>query len=402
MGPDNDTVPPAMTVPFVSLDRQYRSLRSELLGEFDRVCSSGIYVLGETLERFERQAADFCEVRHAVGVANGSDALFLSLKALGVGPGDEVITCPNSFIATAWTIVAAGARPVFVDVNDDYTIDPRLVERAITSRTKAIMPVHLTGRPADMDAINAIAAVRGLHVVEDAAQAIGARYRGRRVGGLGSAAGFSLHPLKNLGVYGDGGLLTTDRDDVHDCVLKLRNHGLRNRDECEMWGYNSRLDTLQAGIAAIKLRHLENWNACCRRIAAAYREGLRDLVWVPEDQEPYEAVYHNFIIRTERRDDLVAHLAASGVGTRIHYPVPIHLQEAAHDLGYRAGDFPVTERHVRTMLSLPIYPELTAAEIRHVIGAVRDFFGSQADDGRPRGQAAVREHMHASSRASHE
>lgn len=391
-----------MTVPFVSLDRQYHSLRSELLDEFDRVCSSGTYVLGETLDRFERQVADFCEVRYAVGVANGSDALFLSLKALGIGPGDEVITCPNSFIATAWTIVAAGARPVFVDVTDDYTIDPTLLERAITPRTKVIMPVHLTGRPADMDAINAIAATHGLHVVEDAAQAIGARYRGRRVGGLGTAAGFSLHPLKNLGVYGDGGVLTTDKADLHARLLKLRNHGLRNRDECELWGYNSRLDTLQAGIATIKLRHLDRWNARCREIATAYRNGLQGLVWIPEDREPYEAVYHNFIIRTERRDELLAHLAAHGIGSRIHYPVPIHLQEAARDLGHQAGDFPVTERHARTMLSLPIYPELTLAEVRHVIGTVQDFFSPQPADGQSPEQVAARQHMHAASRASDE
>lgn len=391
-----------MTVPFVSLDRQYHSLRRELLDEFDRVCSSGTYVLGETLEQFERQVADFCEVRYAVGVANGSDALFLSLKALGVGSGDEVITCPNSFIATAWTIVAAGARPVFIDVTEDYTLDPRLLERAITPRTKAIMPVHLTGRPADMDAINAIAMARGLHVIEDAAQAIGARYRGRRAGGLGTAAGFSLHPLKNLGVYGDGGVLTTDQADVHARVLKLRNHGLRNRDECEMWGYNSRLDTLQAGIAAIKLRHLDRWNARCREIAAAYRDGLRNLVWVPEDHDPYEAVYHNFIIRTDRRDELGAHLSAHGIGTRVHYPVPIHLQEAARNLGYRAGDFPVTERHVRTMLSLPIYPELTAAEVRHVIGTVQKFFSPRPGHDQPPVQTPLRENILASSRASDE
>lgn len=364
-------------VPFVSLDRQYRFLRDELLAEFDRVGSSGTYVFGETLERFEREAAEFCGVRHAVGVANGSDALFLSLKALGIGSGDEVITCPNSFIATAWTIVAAGARPVFVDATDDYTIDPSLIERAVTARTRAIMPVHLTGRPADMAAINAIAHHHGLDVIEDAAQAIGARYRGRPVGGLGTAAGFSLHPLKNLGVYGDGGLLTTDRDDVYERVLTLRNHGLRNRDECVMWGYNSRLDTLQAGIASIKLRHLTDWNARVREIATTYRAGLHDVVWVPEDHAPYESVYHNFVVRTDDRDALMAHLTARGVDTRIHYPIPIHLQEAARDLGYHAGDFPVTERHMRTMLSLPIYPELTRDEIQRVISAVRDFFADR-------------------------
>jgi len=364
-------------VPFVSLDRQYRDLRSELMAEFDRVCSSGTYVMGETLEQFERDAAEFCGVRHAIGVGSGSDALFLALKALGIGPGDEVITCPNSFIATAWTIVAAGARPVFVDTTDHYTIDPSRVEAAITPRTRAIMPVHLTGRPADMGAINAVAQQHDLQVVEDAAQAIGARYRGRRVGGLGTAAGFSLHPLKNLSVYGDGGLLTTDNTDVYERVLTLRNHGLRNRDECEVWGYNSRLDAVQAGIAAIKLRHLDRWNARCRAIASTYRDGLRDLVWTPDDADPYESVYHNFIIRTEHRDALAAHLSSHGVGTRVHYPVPIHLQEAARELGYGPGDFPVTERHVRTMLSLPIYPELTDEETGHVVETIRLFFAAR-------------------------
>jgi dTDP-4-amino-4,6-dideoxygalactose transaminase len=240
------------------------------------------------------------------------------------------------------------------------------------------MPVHLTGRPADMGAINDIASRHGLHVIEDAAQAMGARYRGRRAGGLGTVAGFSLHPLKNLGIYGDGGLLTTDRADVYERVLKLRNHGLRNRDECELWGFNSRLDAVQAGIAAIKLRHLDHWNARCRAIAATYRDGLRDLVWTPGDADPYESVYHNFIIRTDHRDALAAHLTSHGVDTRVHYPVPIHLQQAALNLGYGTGDFPVTERHVRTMLSLPIYPELTDAEVRHVVETIGDFFAARS------------------------
>jgi dTDP-4-amino-4,6-dideoxygalactose transaminase len=366
----------APRVPFVSLERQYLALRPEVLAEFDRICSSGTYIMGETLQRFEREAAAYCGVRHALGVASGSDALFLALKALGIGPGDEVITCPNSFIATAWTIVAVGAKPVFVDVTDDYTMDAALVERAVTSRSRAIMPVHLTGRPADMAAIDAIAGKHGLHVIEDAAQAIGARYRGRRVGGLGTAAGFSLHPLKNLGIYGDGGLLTTDSDDVFERVLRLRNHGLRNRDECELWGYNSRLDAVQAGIASIKLQYLDTWNSRCREIAAAYRDGVRALVWVPEDQDPYESVYHNFVIRTEQRDALASHLALHGIDTRVHYPVPIHLQDAARNLGHRPGDFPVTERHTQTMLSLPIYPELTAEEVQHVIAGIRGFFAA--------------------------
>lgn len=364
----------AMQVPFVSLDRQYQALRSELMAEFDRVGQSGMYIMGDTLERFEKEVAAFCGTRYALGVANGSDALFLALKALGIGAGDEVITCPNSFIATTWTIAAVGAKPVFIDARDDYNIDTDQLEQAVTPRTRAIMPVHLTGRPAEMDAINAVAARHGLSVIEDAAQAIGASYKGKRVGALGTVAGFSLHPLKNLGVYGDGGVITTDRSDIYEKIVKLRNHGLKNRDECEFWGYNSRLDTMQAGFASIKLKHLDAWNKRCREIAGIYRAGLRKHVWVPEDREYEEPVYHNFVIQTDRRDALMSHLADRGVGTRIHYPVPIHLQEAARDLGHKAGDFPVTERHVKTMMSLPIYPELRDEEVRYVIEIVAEFF----------------------------
>lgn len=362
-------------VPFVSLDRQYEALRPELIAEFDRVGRSGMYIMGETLERFEREMAEYCGTAFALGVANGSDALFLILKALGIGPGDEVITCPNSFIATAWTIVAVGAKPVFIDARRDYNMDVDQLEAAITPRTRAVIPVHLTGRPADMDGVNAIAGRHRLHVIEDAAQAVGARYKGRRVGSLGVAAGFSLHPLKNLGVYGDGGVITTSDRALFEKLAKLRNHGLRNRDECEFWGYNSRLDPLQAGFASIKLKKLDEWNARCREIAGLYRAGMRDCVWVPEDRVDEECVYHNFIIQTDRRDELMRHLEAQGVGSRIHYPVPIHLQEAARDLGYKPGDFPVTERLTQTMLSLPIYPELTAEEVSHVIRSVRSFFG---------------------------
>jgi dTDP-4-amino-4,6-dideoxygalactose transaminase len=364
-----------MQVPFVSLDRQYRDLRAELMAEFDRVGSSGMYIMGETLQNFEEEIARFCGTRYALGVANGSDALFLSLKALGIGTGDEVITSPNSFIATAWTIVATGAKPVFVDASDDYNMDVAQIEHALTPRTRAIMPVHLTGRPADMDPINRIASRHNLAVIEDAAQAIGARYKGKRVGSLGTAAGISLHPLKNLAVLGDGGLVTTDRKDVYEKLSKLRNHGLRNRDECEIWGYNSRLDPLQAALASVKLKHLDRWNQRCRDIASYYRADLRDLVWVPEDREYEESVYHNFIIRVDRRDELMQFLESKGVGTRVHYPVPIHLQKAARDLGYKAGDFPVTERHSRTMVSLPIYPELTEAETEWVARCVKSFFG---------------------------
>jgi dTDP-4-amino-4,6-dideoxygalactose transaminase len=332
--------------------------------------------LWRRLESFESAAAAYCETAHAIGVADGSAALFLILKALGVGAGDEVITAPNSFIATAWTIVATGARPVFVDVAHDMNIDPNRIEAAVTARTKVILPVHLTGRSANMTAINEIAARRGLHVVEDAAQAIGARYHGKRVGSLGTAAGFSLHPLKNLGVYGDGGFITTADDALAQKLRRLRNHGLRNRDECEVWGFNSRLDPLQAAFAEIKLRHLDQWNQRLRMIAATYRSGLADCCDVPRDCESEEAVYHNFVIRTSRRDELMAYLATCGVDTRIHYPIPLHLQEAAKDMGFAAGDFPNTEKFAREMVSLPIYPELEDDEIAHVARSVKGYFAT--------------------------
>jgi dTDP-4-amino-4,6-dideoxygalactose transaminase len=364
-----------MKVPFVGLDRQFRNLRGDLTAAFERVGASGIYIMGEELERFEAEAAAYCGTRFALGVANGSDALFLALKALGIGSGDQVITCPNSFIATTWVIVAAGATPVFVDAAPDYNIDPARIEAAITPRTRAILPVHLTGRPADMDEISPIARRHGLAVIEDAAQAIGARYRGRRAGSLGSIGGFSLHPVKNLGVLGDGGLVTTDDPQLRDRIARLRNHGLRDRDHGEVWGYNSRLDALQAAFASVKLRHLDTWNARCRQIAARYRAGLEDLLWVPRDREHEEPVYHNFMVRSDARDRLAHHLEEKGVGTRIHYPVPIHLQECARPLGYREGDFPEVEGQTRTILSLPIYPELADEEVSYVIEATRSFFG---------------------------
>jgi dTDP-4-amino-4,6-dideoxygalactose transaminase len=363
-----------MQIPFVDLARQFRSLEVELTQAFVDLGRSGIYIMGPRLELFERRIAAYCGVKHVIGVADGSAALFLILKAAGIGAGDEVVTVANSFIATAWTIAATGARPVFVDSGTDMNIDPNKIEGALTPHTRAIVPVHLTGRPAEMDAINDIAQRRGLFVMEDAAQAIGARYRSKRVGSLGNAAGFSLHPLKNLGVYGDGGVITTDDDALAATLRKLRNHGLRNRDECEVWGYNSRLDPLQAAFAEIKLDRLDTWNARCREIAAAYRSGLSNYVQVPEDKPWEEAVYHNFVIRTVRRDALMEHLKENGVDTRVHYPIPLHLQEAAKDLGYKEGDFPNVEFDARRMISLPIYPELADQEVSHVVQAVQSFF----------------------------
>ena len=363
-----------ITIPFVDMASQFRNLEAELTKAFIDTGRSGVYIMGDRLESFEIKAAKYFGVKHAIGVGHGSDALFLILKALDIGPGDEVITATNSFIASAWVVVATGATPVLVDVAEDFNIEPTLVEAAITAQTKAIIPVHLTGRPARMDEINLVAQRNGLHVIEDAAQAIGARYRGRRVGSLGLAAGLSLHPLKNLGGYGDGGLITTNDDKLASKLRTLRNHGLRNRDECELWGFNSRLDAMQAAFAEIKLGHLDCWNERCREIAAKYRTNMADVVQVPFDKEWEECVYHTFVIRTEKRDELMAHLLEHGVDTRIHYPIPIHLQDAAKDLGYRAGSFPNAEKYAKTMISLPIYPDLSDDQVTYITQLVNSFF----------------------------
>lgn len=367
-------MPKHIEIPFVDLARQFSNIEKELTEKFLEVGRSGGYIMGSTLETFENNMAKFLNVKHVLGVADGSDALFLIMTALGIGKGDEVITAPNSFIASAWTIVATGARPVFVDVRNDLNLDPDLLEGAITSSTKAIMPVHLAGRPAPMDEINALAKKHGLFVIEDAAQAIGATYKGSRVGGLSNAAGFSLHPLKNLGIYGDGGLITTNDDSLNDKLRKLRNHGLINRDECEIWGYNSRLDSMQAAFADIKLKYLDKWNSRCYEIAQAYKIGLTSQVEKPVDQDWEKCVYHNFVIKYDNRGALMTHLKERGVDTRVHYPVPIHLQKAAADLGYKLGDFPNSEKFAKTMISLPIYPELSENEINHIIESVNSFF----------------------------
>lgn len=363
-----------MNIPFVGLDRQFANLRPELHEVLDKIGLSGSFILGAHVEKFEKQVAEYCGTKFALGVGNGSDALFLIMKALGIGAGDEVITCSNSFIATAWTIVACGAKPVFVDVGDDFNINPDLIAQKITSKTKAILPIHLTGRPSEMGEINKVAASHNLFVIEDAAQSFGALYRDQSVGSLGIAAGFSLHPLKNLGLLGDGGVITTSDETLYRKIALLRNHGLANRDECHVWGYNSRLDALQAAFGSVKMAHIENWNNRCRAIAKHYQTRLTNKLTVPLDRDWEVPVYHNFIVQTDHRDALMAHLEKRGVGTRIHYPIPIHLQRAAEGLGYKFGSLPKTEAQVKRILSLPIYPELDDSEVDYVIEAVNEFY----------------------------
>lgn len=366
-----------MRVPYVDLAGQYGPFREEALAAVARVLDHGWFILGEEVREVEAAFARLAGTRYAVGVGNGTDALILPMKGLGIGAGDEVIVPPNSYLASASAIALAGATPVFVDVRDDYNLDPAKIEAAITPRTKAIVAVHLTGRPADMRAILAVAERHGLHVLEDAAQAVGATYFGQGVGSFGIVGGFSLHPLKNLSAAGDAGIITTNDEALYEYLLKARTHGHRNRDIVDFWSLNSRLDTLQAAIILVKLQYLEQWNARRREIAATYQARLADLVWVPRDAEGEHAVYHTFIIQTPERDALQQYLAEQGVETKIHYPVPIHLQPAAAYLGYQTGDFPVTERQTETILSLPVFPELTDEQVAYVCDTIEAFFAGK-------------------------
>lgn len=365
-----------MKVPYVDLVAQHAPIKDELLAAVGNVIDHSQFILGHEVAEFERRFAELCGVHYAVGVNSGTDALILALRALDIGPGDEVITVANSFVASAGCVPLVGARPVFVDVREDYNIDPALIESALTPRTRAILPVHLTGRPANMDLITEIAQAHGLYVVGDCAQAVGAEYKGRRVGSFGDVGCFSLHPLKTLGACGDGGVLTTNDVGLYERFKDLRNIGLRAGNECVVWGHNSRLDTMQAAILLVKLEHLEEWTEERRANACFYQERLADLsqVCVPVDK-PYErAVYQTFVIQARWRDQLKEHLAARGVGTAIHYPIPIHLQKAAIGLGYRVGSFPVIERQAGRILSLPVYPGLGSQQLEHVVDGLYSFY----------------------------
>jgi len=362
-----------MKIPFVNPGLQYKGLREEILSRFDRISLTGNYVLGEEVKEFERNFADFCGTSFALGVGNGSDALSFSLLGLGVKSGDEVITAPNSFVASAWTIANIGAKPVFVDVCEDFNLDPRLIEKAITPKTKAIMPVHLTGRIADMEMINTIAKDNNLLVIEDAAQAVGASYKSKKSGSFGDAGCFSLHPLKNLHVHGDGGMLTTNNEDLYKKVLKMRNHGLMNRNECEFWGWNSRLDEIQASIANLKLSYLNKWNDRFRELANYYIKELSDYIEVPSIKEFEKPIFHRFIIQHNNRDDLKFFLEEKGVMTAINYPIPLHLHEASRQYGYKIGDFPMAEKQAKRILSLPIYPELEDSQAKYVVECIKKF-----------------------------
>lgn len=366
-----------MKVPFLDFRAECAELRSEVLPALDRICEKAAFIQGEEVERFEHEFAEFCGTKHCVALSSGTAALHLGLLALGVQPGDEVITTPNTFIATAEAITYCGARPVFVDIDPSTAnIDPKLIDRAITQRTRAIIPVHLYGRPADMDPIREIASLRSVRVLEDAAQAHGATYRGRRAGSIGNAGAFSFYPTKNLGAYGEGGALTTNDDQIAKFARAARSHGQTRRYEHEFVGYNYRMQGFQGAVLRIKLTRLHGWTLKRREIAAEYRTLLQQArLEIPVDDPRDQCVYHQFVIYVQNRGAVIQQLAERGVETAIHYPKPLHLQPAYSSLGYPAGTFPFAERACERVLSLPIYPTLTHEQVKFVGDSVREIAG---------------------------
>ena len=392
-----------MNIPLIDLKAQYESLAKELNEATLGILSSANYIMGKTVLDFEKEFANYIGVKHAISVGNGTDALVLALKAMGIGKGDEVITTPFTFFATAEAISAVGATPVFVDVEKEtFNIDVTKIEKKITSKTKAIMPVHIFGQSADMDEINEIAKKNNLLVIEDACQAIGGKYKGRKIGSLGDVACFSFFPTKNLGCAGDGGMIVTDNDEIATIARALRTHGsgengqkaynLLNNIEEEVQtvegandtvynplkyynyliGYNTRLDAIQAAILAVKIKEIDKWNAKRREIVSIYNEALQgnDLV-TPLAKDYNEHVYHMYILQSENREEVIAKLKEAGIATGVYYPVPLHLQKVYKDLGYKEGDMPVAEYLSHRTFAIPVYPELTKEQVDYIISKLK-------------------------------
>ena len=382
----------SVTVPLLDLKAQYATIRDEIREALDGVIESQHFILGPEVEALEKEIASYSQCEFGIGVSSGTDALLVALMAIGIKPGDEVITTPYSFFATAGAIARLGAKPVFVDIDAaTYNIDPAGIEPAITDRTRAIIPVHLYGQTADMDPIMNVAHHNRLHIIEDAAQAIGAEYKGMRAGSIGHLGCFSFFPSKNLGGFGDGGMVTTNDSALADQVKLLRNHGYRPKYYNKVVGGNFRLDALQAAVLRVKLKHLDDWTAARQRNAANYRHlfasaGLStndssiatltdsQPISVPLEAPESRHIYNQFVIRCARRNELMAHLKARGIGVEIYYPVPLHLQECFVELGYQSGQFPASERAANESLALPIYPELTEGMRATVVEAIADFY----------------------------
>lgn len=366
-----------MQIPCFDLKAQYADLEDDIRTALDRVCRDAAFILGEEVAQFESEFAEYCEARYCVALNSGTSALHLALLAVGAGPGDEVITTPNTFVATAEAILYVGARPVFVDVDPaTANLDPQRIERAMTPRTKAIVPVHLYGRPADLDPIVSLARERHVAVVEDACQAHGARYRGKRAGSLGHASAFSFYPTKNLGAYGEAGALVTNHDDVAQLARALRDHGQTSRYFYAHVGYNYRMDGFQGAVLRVKLRHLEGFTRKRQRLARLYRELLADAqVDLPQDDPRDECVYHLFVVYVNDRNNVRARLQSRGVQTAIHYPLPLHLQKAYASLGYEEGSFPHAERACQRVLAMPFFPELTEEQVCQAASALAEIVG---------------------------
>ena len=363
-------------VKYIDLPKQAHA--EDMLNDIkELLLKTGQFTLGPQVGEFESKFAKLCQTKYAIGLNSGTDALFLGMKALKIGLGDEVITAPNSFIATAASIANAGAKPVFVDVNEEYNINPDLIEDAITPRTKAIIPVHLTGNPADMPRILDIAKKHKLYVIEDSAQAVGASIGEKAVGSFGNIGCFSFHPLKNLNVWGDGGAAVTNSKELFDKIILLRNHGLKNRDESEVFGYNSRLDTLQAIVALRLMNDLDEITDTRIRNAKIYDEALSKLskyITLPPRKGNVKQVFHTYVIRAKDRDKLYRYLLENGIEAKVHYPVPLHLQQASEYLGYKEGDFPVCEAQARSIITLPVHQHLIKDQLSYVIDTIRKFY----------------------------
>lgn len=369
-----------MNVPFIDFSEQYNLVKDEIDVGLKSVFQKGNFILGEEEKLFEEEFARYCESEYAVGVNSGTDALYIALSALDIKPGDEVILPSYTFIATALCISYTGAKPVFVEIEEEtYNIDTEHLKQVITDKTKVIMPVHLYGQPANMGVINAIAKEHNIVVIEDAAQAHGARYQGRKVGSLGDIACFSFYPTKSLGAFGDGGMVVTKNETLYKKMTMLRDYGRTNRYEHKIKGYNSRLDTVQAVILSAKLKHLDEWNAMRAGHADQYREALKDVegLVLPKVKDGNTHVYQTFAVQVDNRDEVLKKMQDKGIGVLIHYPIPVHLQKAYQELGYKQGDLPVSERCANRIMSLPMFPHMNQEQIKYVSESLKESLGAK-------------------------
>jgi len=367
-------------IPLIDLKRQYTMLSNEIKEAITEVLQSGQYILGPKVSEFEKRCSEYLNVKHCIGVGNGTDALVIALESLGIGNGDEVITTPFTFFATAEAIVRVGAKPVFVDIDPpSYNINPEEIEKKITPKTKAIIPVHIFGQVCNMDRILEIAKKYNLYVIEDACQAFGAEYNGKKAGTIGDVGCFSFFPTKNLGGFGDGGLIVTNDDKVAERARMLRQHGSKKKYYNELIGFNSRLDEIQAAILLVKLKYIDDWNKRRYQIAQRYDQGLKlNGLLTPAKTNNYERghIYHLYVLQHEKRDELIEYLSQKGIATGIYYPVPLHLTKALQFLGYKEGDFKVAEEVSKKSFAIPMFPELTDEEIEFIISSINEFGGN--------------------------